>query len=210
MSVNRLLNYANKYYYVRRERKSWDPPITVDNSREKISDRSKEKRADETKQWGYDREREKEGRMDELKKWGYQVDGLGESMASAEACAEAASPSDCIISFSSLAHRRFRTEVIEPLLAVPLVKGKKKNKIPKATTKATGAPLPKGRLARAVEELLKSEGGDEAEKVRLIRDLAAVLRLVGVRPEHPLRQHLDILAQCISTKLKHGMRVFPL
>jgi hypothetical protein len=73
-------------------------------------------------------------------------------------------------------------------LAVPVVKGKKsKNKIPKAT----GAPLPKGRLARAVKELLESKGGDEEERSRLVRDLAAALRLVGVRPDHPLRKRLD-------------------
>ncbi|KAJ7857707.1 hypothetical protein B0H14DRAFT_2750953 [Mycena olivaceomarginata] len=148
--------------------------ITADDSREKISGRLKEKRTDE------------------LKKWGYKIDGSGASMASAEACAEAASPPDRIVSVSSLAHRRFRLEVFDPLLAVPVVKGKKaKNKIPKAAGKSTPAPIPKGRLARAVKELLESKGGDEEERTRLITDLAAGLRLVGVRPDHPLRKRLD-------------------
>ncbi|KAJ7505431.1 hypothetical protein B0H11DRAFT_2340219 [Mycena galericulata] len=182
MSVNRLLNYVNRHYVKRAvdEDKGWlrlndvlesvAKTITADDSREKISERLKEKRTDE------------------LKKWGYKADGSGESMASAEACAEAASPPDRIVSVSSLAHRRFRTEVFEPLLAVPVVKGKKtKNKIPKTT----GAPLPKGRLARAVKELLESKGGDEEERSRLVRDLAAALRIVGVRPDHPLRKRLD-------------------
>ncbi|KAJ6512164.1 hypothetical protein C8R47DRAFT_1207515 [Mycena vitilis] len=187
LSVNRLLNYVNRHYVKRSvdEDKGWlrlndvlesvAKTITADDSREKISERLKEKRTDE------------------LKKWGYKGDGSGESMASAEACAEAASSPERIVSVSSLAHRRFRTEVFEPLLAVPVVKGKKaKNKIPKAGAKgAAGAPLPKGRLARAVKELLESKGGDEEEKVRLARDLAAALRLVGVRPDHPLRKRLD-------------------
>lgn len=152
--------------------------ITADDSREKISERLKEKRTDE------------------LKQWGYKPDGSGATIASAEACAEAASPPDRIVSVSSLAHRRFRTEVFEPLLAVPVVKGTKaKNKkIPKAS-KTTAVPLPKGRLARAVKELIESKGGDEEEKVGLIRDLAAALRLVGVRPDHPLRKRLDRFLQ---------------
>ncbi|KAJ6508914.1 hypothetical protein C8R45DRAFT_816118 [Mycena sanguinolenta] len=186
LSVNRLLNYVNRHYVKRAvdEDKGWlrltdvlesvAKTITADDSREKISERLKEKRTDE------------------LKKWGYKVDGSGESMASAEACAEAASPPDRIVSVSSLAHRRFRTEVFDPLLAVPIVKGKKtKNKIPKAAGKSSPAPIPKGRLARAVKELLESKGGDEEERMRLIRDLAAGLRLVGVRPDHPLRKRLD-------------------
>ncbi|KAJ6584861.1 hypothetical protein B0H19DRAFT_1249786 [Mycena capillaripes] len=186
MSVNRLLNYVNRHYVKRAidEDKGWlrlndvlesvAKTITADDSREKISERLKEKRTDE------------------LKKWGYKVDGSGESVGSAEACAEAASPPDRIVSVSSLAHRRFRTEVFEPLLAVPVVKGKKtKNKIPKAAAKGASPPLPKGRLARAVKELLESKGGDEEERVRLARDLAAALRLVGVRPDHPLRKRLD-------------------
>ncbi|KAJ7197683.1 hypothetical protein C8J57DRAFT_655724 [Mycena rebaudengoi] len=183
MSVNRLLNYVNRHYVKRAvdEDKGWlrlndvlesvAKTITAEDSREKISERLKEKRTDE------------------LKKWGYKVDGSGCSVASAEACAEAASPPDRIVSVSSLAHRRFRTEVFEPLLAVPVVKGKKtKNKIPKASGPP---PLPKGRLARAVKELLESKGGDEEEKSRLIKDLAAGLRMVGVRPDHPLRKRLD-------------------
>ncbi|KAJ7758518.1 hypothetical protein DFH07DRAFT_868020 [Mycena maculata] len=183
MSVNRLLNYVNRHYVKRAvdEDKGWlrlndvlesvAKTITADDSREKISERLKEKRTGE------------------LMKWGYKVDGSGESMTSAEACAEAASPPDRIVSVSSLAHRRFRTEVFEPLLAVPVVKGKKtKNKIPKA---AGPAPLPKGRLARAVKELLESKGRDEEERSRLVRDLAGALRMVGVRPDHPLRKRLD-------------------
>ncbi|KAJ7696054.1 hypothetical protein B0H17DRAFT_1054747 [Mycena rosella] len=199
MSVNRLLNYVNRHY-VRRcavdEDKGWlrlndvlesvAKTITADDSREKISERLKEKRTDE------------------LKKWGYRVDGSGVPLASAEACAEAASSPDRVVSVSSLAHRRFRTEVFEPLLAVPVVKGKKtKNKIPKAT--GAPPPLPKGRLARAVKELLESKGGDEEERSRLVRDLAAALRMVGVRPDHPLRKRLDKFMASPSRLGLHGV-----
>ncbi|KAJ7644038.1 hypothetical protein FB45DRAFT_896732 [Roridomyces roridus] len=184
VSVNRLLNYVNRHYVKRAvdEDKGWlrlndvlesvAKSITAEDSREKISERLKQKR------------------IDELKKWGYKTDGSGEPMASAETCAEAASPPDRVITVAALAHRRFRTEVFEPLLAVPVVKGKKaKNKIPKAAS--TGPPIPKGRLARALKELLESKGGDEEERSRLVKDLSAALRLVGVVPTHPLRKRLD-------------------
>jgi hypothetical protein len=95
LSVNRLLNYVNRHFVKRSidEDRGWlriddifasvAKTITADDSREKISGRLKEKRTDE------------------LKKWGYKADGSGVSLASAEACAEAASPPDRIISVRS-------------------------------------------------------------------------------------------------------------
>lgn len=154
--------------------------ITITDTREKISKRLREKR------------------IDELKKWGYEEGGSGELMASAEACAEAASALDRVVPISSLALRRFRTEFFEPLLAVPKIKGKSKakHKIPKAAS-TSAMPGPKGRLARSVKELLESKSIDEGEKLRLSTELAKALRTVGVRTDHPLRKRLDkFVASC--------------
>jgi hypothetical protein len=148
--------------------------ITINDDREKISKRLREKK------------------VDELKKWGYEGGGSAELMSAAEACAEAASPPDRVVAISSLAHRRFRTEFLEPLLAVPKIKGKSKakHKIPKAGV-ASAPPGPKGRLARAVKELLESTEIDEEERLCLITGLAFALKTVGVRSDHSLRKKLD-------------------
>lgn len=185
-SVNRLLSYVNRHYVKRAvdEDKGWlrlsdvlesvAKTITVDDTREKITNRLREKR------------------LDEVKKWGYEEGGSGDLMAAAEACAEAASPLDRVVPVLSLAHRRFRTEFIEPLLAVPKIKGKSKakHKIPK-TPSGSAPPGPKGRLARAVKDLLESKDIDEEERKRLASELAKALRTVGVRTDHPLRKKLD-------------------
>jgi hypothetical protein len=93
--------------------------------------------------------------------------------------------------------RRFRTEFIEPLLAVPKIKGKPKlkNKIPHPSAELPG---PRSRLARAVKDLLESKGGDEEERQSLATDLANTLRTVGVPVDHPLRKKLDkfVLSSC--------------
>lgn len=140
-------------------------------------------------------QRMKEKRLDELKKWGYVEGQPGETFAQAEASAEAASPPDRIVPISSLAHRRFRMEFIEPLLAVPKINGGKKAKkktIPKSPAGGSaGPPGPKGRLARAVKELLETKGGDEEERHKLAADLAKVLKNAGIRSDHPLRKKLD-------------------
>lgn len=184
-SVNRLLNYVNRHFVKRAtdEGRGWlrstnilesvARDITVNDTRERIRQRMREKKADE------------------LRKWGYEDGASAELMAQAEACAEAASPPDCIVMISSLALRRFRTEFFEPLLAVPKVRGKGKVK-KRRPLPSNGDKLgPKGRLARAVKELLESTGGDEQEKIRLATELANALRIVGVRTDHPLRKRLD-------------------
>ena len=184
-SVHRLLNYVNRHV-VRQamdEDRGWlrlkdvlecvAKTITADDTREKVSNRMKEKR------------------IDELKKWGYVDGGSTELMAQAEGCAEAASTPDRIISLSSLAFRRFRTEFFEPLLAVPKVKGKSKAKNRKPPPSNGDKLGPKGRLARAVKELLESKGGDEEERRKLVGDLAVALKTCGIRADHPLRKRLD-------------------
>ncbi|KAL1694009.1 FAD binding domain-containing protein [Schizophyllum commune] len=197
-----------------------------------------------------------------LKSWGWdEGEGDAAARALAEAAAEAGSAPDRVVPVNAMALRRFRTEVVDPLLAVPKAKGKKKGK------KRAGAD-PRGRLARAVKALLEPEneeqenvqptedgqgeagGGSSAaaqgssvgmqgsgsasasgsvaagssarasgsgggvsasgssssscsntcirpapcsdeERLRLAQDLANMLRLIGVRPDHPLRKKLD-------------------
>ncbi|KAF9269081.1 hypothetical protein L218DRAFT_852135 [Marasmius fiardii PR-910] len=197
-SANRLLNYVNRHYVKRAvdEDRGWlsigdvfehvAKSVKANDTREEIARKIKEKR------------------IVELGKWGYVEGATGEGLATlaeAEACAEAASPVDRIVHISSLAHRRFRTEFVEPLLAVPKMKGKKgKNKKGAGGVNGSGSsshpngnglPGPKGRLARAVKELLESEGKDEEERYRCAVELASMLKKVGVRPDHLLRKKLE-------------------
>lgn len=181
-SVNRLLNYVNRHYVKRAvdEDKGWlrladvfdavAKTIQEDDTRDRIQKRLKERRTEE------------------LKKWGYYDGAPAEVLAQAEACAEAASSLDRVVPLSSLAHRRFRSEVIDPLLAIPKSKNGKKKKPPALPEKPA---TPKGRLARAVKELLEGENCDADEKRRLAGELAILLRTVGIRVDHPLRKKLD-------------------
>lgn len=185
-SVNRLLSYINRHYVKRAvdEDRGWlrlndvldsvVKTITVEDTREKISKRLREKRAEE------------------LKRWGYTEGDSSERLSRAESCSEAASSIDRIVPIASLAHRRFRTEVVEPLLLTPKSKGtsKAKHKIPK--TPVGAAPYrPKGRLGRAVQHLMTAEDIEENEKLRLISDLSRALETIGVRPDHSLRRRIE-------------------
>lgn len=187
-SSNRLLSYVNRHYVKRAvdEDRGWlrltdvlesvAKSVASDDSREIVSRKFREKR------------------LEELKKWGYQPGDSTEKVVFAESCAEAASPPDRIIPVLSLAHRRFRLEFIEPLLAVPKVTGKNnskvKNKVPKTPLSANPA-RPKGRLARAVKTVLESDTIDEEERFRLASGLANTLQIVGIREDHSLRKRLD-------------------
>ncbi|KAF5336983.1 hypothetical protein D9611_003410 [Ephemerocybe angulata] len=185
-SANRLLSYVNRHYVKRAvdEDRGWlrlndvlesvVKTITLEDTREKISKRLREKRAEE------------------LKRWGYSEGDPAERLAIAEACSEAASPPDRVVPIASLAHRRFRTEVIEPMLLAPKSRGssKAKHKIPK--TPAAAAPYrPKGRLGRAVQHLMTSDDADKEERARLLPSVAQCLETIGVRPDHPLRKRID-------------------
>ncbi|KIM47971.1 hypothetical protein M413DRAFT_22542 [Hebeloma cylindrosporum] len=185
-SANRLLNYVNRHYVKRAldEDKGWlrltdvlesvAKMVPAEGSREAISKKFQERKVEELKKWGYD-------------------DGCSsEQAAFAESCAEAASSLDRIVPISSLALRRLRTEFIEPLLAAPKFQGKSKakNKIPK-TPGGTNANRPKGRLARAVQELLESDIIEEEQRSRLVSGLAMTMQTVGVRGDHPLRKKLN-------------------
>ena len=134
----------------------------------------------------------KEKKLLELKKWGYIDGDSQEKMEFAEACAEAASPIDRVVPIGSLAYRRFRTEVMEPLLTSPKIKGKSKakHKIPK--TPARPIPvLPRGRLARAVKELLEGGSVTEDERQNLASGLAKALQITGFRSDNPVRRTLE-------------------
>ncbi|KDQ54915.1 hypothetical protein JAAARDRAFT_160229 [Jaapia argillacea MUCL 33604] len=192
-SVNRLLNYVNRHYVKRAvdEDKGWlrlnemfvdvAKDIREDDTREKISQKLRDKK------------------LDELKKWGWEENGSKELLARAEASAEAASAPDRVVPLSSLAYRRFRIAVIDPLLAVP--KGKHKGKVKKPSAGGDRLPQgPKGRLARAVKELLESQGVNEEERETLIRDMAACLRLVGIKVDHPLRRKLDRFVAALDSE----------
>ncbi|KAI0697540.1 hypothetical protein BC835DRAFT_1270127 [Cytidiella melzeri] len=183
-SVNRLLNYVNRHYVKRAvdEDKGWlrfadlldavVKSIKEDDTRDMIQRRLKERK------------------INELKKWGYHDGAPPEVLAQAEACAEAASSLDRVVPLSSLALRRFRTEVIVPLLAISKdKKGGKKKKPPAA--QGNKPALPKGRLARAVKELLETERHDPDERDKTAGELAVLLRTVGVHASHALRKKLD-------------------
>jgi hypothetical protein len=140
-------------------------------------------------------EKMRERRTAELRRWGAPEGATVEQLLQAEACAEAASALDRVVPVLSLAYRRFRTEVLEPLLVVPKAKGKGKKKggatgRATAVVSATEGEGPRGRLARAVKELLESRGGDEGERDKLASDTANMLMRTGIRPDHPLRRRL--------------------
>ncbi|GBE78538.1 predicted protein [Sparassis crispa] len=182
-AVSRLLNYVNRHYVKRAadEDRGW---LRLSDVLDAVARTIQETDTREQIQ-----QRLRERRTQELKKWGYE-DGAGPAaLAQAEAYAEAASPPDRVVSLSALAYRRFRIEVIDPLLTVPKIKGKGKKKKP--PSHGDKPPMPRGRLARAVKELLESKGGDGEEKLRLSGELAICLRTVGVKVDHPLRKKLD-------------------
>lgn len=187
-SVNRLLNYVNRQYVKRavEEDRGWlrfsdilkvmAQTVKENDPREGISKKLKERR------------------MVELKKWGLKDGGGSEEISQAEAAAEAASSLDRVIPLQSMAHRRFREEVIKPLLALPRGKGKKKPKKSPGTTSTdvTENNGPKSRLARAVKVLTEStELESESERKALAQDLNNLLGMVGIPNDHALRKRLE-------------------
>ncbi|EIN13199.1 hypothetical protein PUNSTDRAFT_117087 [Punctularia strigosozonata HHB-11173 SS5] len=210
-AVHRLLNYVNRHFVKRAadEDRGWlrlgdmlDAVVASvrrdDASRERIALLVKERR------------------LEELQLWGYPDGGGGssEEYAAAEACAEAASAPDRVVHIAAAGLRRFRTEVLEPLLAIPKAKKKKKKRkqpaqvggAPPADGEAGGSgaavangarpPGPRSRLARAVKEVLESEDVDDSERRRLAEGLARMLKTSGIRPEHALRRKVEKYLSC--------------
>uniref|UniRef100_A0A8H7Y7F8 Uncharacterized protein n=1 Tax=Psilocybe cubensis TaxID=181762 RepID=A0A8H7Y7F8_PSICU len=194
-SANRLLSYVNRHYVKRAvdEDRGWlrlsdvlesvAKTLTNDDSREIITRKLRERRADE------------------LRKWGYRDGDSSERVAFAEACAEAASPLDRVVPVASLALRRFRTEFMEPLLATPKNKGKSKAKNKVSKPSGPNPTRPKGRLARAVKELLETDAVDEEERYHLASSLARALQIIGVKEENLLRKKLDKYVFSVSSTL---------
>lgn len=183
-SANRLLNYVNRHYVKRAvdEDRGWLRRSDLLNSI--------------TKALGTEdpfvTQEYREKRLEELKKWGANEGASPERIAFAEACAEAASPTDRVVPILSMAHRRFRTEFVEVLLATPKMKGKGKAKASKSASGPSSVlNRPKGRLARAVKELLESQQIGEEKRYQLVSGVARTLELIGIRDDHLLRKRLD-------------------
>lgn len=123
----------------------------------------------------------------ELKKWGYK-DGDSKANAAAEARAEAASSLDRIVPISSLAHRRFRTEVLVPLLSYNN-SIRPKNKMKSLTAHSLNQP--KGRLAWAIQNLLVSTSIPDFRQILVALD--STLSSTGVRPSTHVRKWLHHL-----------------
>ena len=194
-SINRLLNYMNRQY-VRRaadEDRGW---LRVSDIMSEVAEAGDDRRLGSAVLHRKITEKMRERRAAELRRWGTPDGATVEQRGRAEACAEAASAVDRVVPILSLAYRRFRTEVLEPLLVVPKAKAKGKKKVGgagratpvvPATEDEQTAVKPKGRLARAVKELLESDGG---ERDKLASDMANMLMCTGIRPDHPLRRRL--------------------
>ncbi|KAF9478711.1 hypothetical protein BDN70DRAFT_879624 [Pholiota conissans] len=201
-SADRLLSYVNRHY-VRRavdEDRGWLrlADVLESNSAMMTITSIEESHAVFARKL-------RERRLEELKKWGYRRGDSEEKAILAESCAEAASSPERVVPVLSLAHRRFRIEFIEPLLAVPKtatkIKAKVKHKIPKPPPGLYPAK-PKGRLARAVQSLLETDAIDNEEKYFLVSTLANALLLIGVPEDHSLRKklhkHIEISALTFS------------
>ena len=221
-SINRLLNYVNRQYVKRAvdEDKGWLRIGDILSEQVSTAAATEEgagvHRLDGTASHRKIAERMRERRAVELRKWGApDAGGTVEQLVQAEACAEAASASGRVVPVLSLAYRRFRTEVLEPLLVVPKAKGEGKEKrkgkrkkkgrdavandtvdaaavvVPAADVDNKVASVgPRGRLARAVKELLESKGEDEEERNRLASEMADMLMRTGVHGDQPLRRRL--------------------
>jgi hypothetical protein len=178
--ANRLLNYMNRHFVKRSvdEDRGWlQVADVIDGAVNDLHNlETREKLI----------QRVRDHRRTELEKWGYSEGCTPELAAAAEASAEAASPPGRVIPIASVAYRRFRVDIVEPLLAVPKSKGGSKRRPPPSTSSG-----PKGRLARSVKALLEDKGGDPDEKRRIAGTLADCFARIGVRQTHPLRQRLQ-------------------
>ncbi|KAF5356158.1 hypothetical protein D9756_003982 [Leucocoprinus leucothites] len=189
-AVERLTSYINRHY-VRRaldEEKGW---INLSDALEI----ARQNRTSPDSTSGSDQRTiaqiKFDSKISELKKWGYKEGELKESAPAAEARAEAASSLDRIVPVLSLARRRFRIEVLEPLLVYP--KYNNKARLKNRVKPPTGPPpyRSKGRLARGVQNYHDSYPISDSRQVLSMLDLT--LSTTGIRPETHLRKRLHHL-----------------
>ncbi|KAF7797085.1 hypothetical protein EIP86_008277 [Pleurotus ostreatoroseus] len=192
-SVSRLLHYMNRHY-VRRavdEDKGWFQTADITDILNSLVEKfGMNVPSDQISK------AVKERKTEELKKWGYKDGATAEQLALAEACAEAASQPTCVVPLTSLAHRRFRTTVIDALLAVEGAPKGKKKRNPAAAGRLA---LCKSRLGRATEHFLRDDNIDTKEKVRAVVELTKVLETVGIKANHPLRKKLETFVETHTT-----------
>ncbi|THH11388.1 hypothetical protein EW145_g698 [Phellinidium pouzarii] len=219
-SVDRLLNYVNRHYVKRavEEDRGWlrladildavAQAIEQDGPATTLNQNIKTKANTSTGPREQLAARLRDRRLVELKKWGYTDGAPPAALTRAEAAAEAASPLDRIIPLASMAFRRFREDVIRPLLAVP--KGKKARKRYKkppgagsglAAGSGSSAVVdgessgPKSRLARGVRDLIESKDVDsETERRTMAAELDDMLGTIGIPIDLLLRRKLDKFA----------------
>ncbi|KAF9454948.1 hypothetical protein P691DRAFT_691126, partial [Macrolepiota fuliginosa MF-IS2] len=188
-AVERLINYVNRHYVKRavEEGKGW---MALNDALAKCRTlRSAPNEASEPDERTISQIK-LDAKLLEMKRWGYEDGDSKERATMAEACAEAASSVDRIVPVLSLARRRFRTEVFEPLLVSP-----KPNDAPRAKNKIKTPPgpppyRPKGRLARAVQTYNDSRAVPISESKPVLSALDLALSTAGVRQETHIRKRL--------------------
>jgi hypothetical protein len=111
-------------------------------------------------------------RAEELAGWGFEAGGTKESERVFEAYAEAASIPNQVVPVLSLARRSFRLGLFEPLLTSD----------PDSGTRF-------GKLGQALEALQTQL--DKHENREAVVALADMLPVIGIKPSHPFRQHVD-------------------
>ncbi|KAH7104183.1 hypothetical protein BKA62DRAFT_497118 [Auriculariales sp. MPI-PUGE-AT-0066] len=204
LSVARLLNYVNRHYVKRAvdEDRGWmrlgDVVDVVANAAAALRESAASVNGAEISLRAKIAEQFRARRNEELRKWGYIDGGPADAAAKAEARAEAASSPDRIVPVSSLGMRRWRTEVLEPLLATNAAlkgKGKRRGGGPGkgGSSSADSNPIPKSRLARAVRDWTGDTGPTglpDDERLRIARVVAESMADTGVKFDHPLRKKL--------------------
>lgn len=200
-SIHRLLNYINRHYVKRAqdEDRGWlrmadvldgklAKSLAIDGrlTRNKIMEVLKERR------------------LKELEEWGYVPEKGDESANMAETCAEAASPPDRVVHIASMGFRRWRIEMVEPLLAVPKV-GMKPNKGGGSSKAGSGIKRPPAlmsRLSRAIQEILDTGMLTDEERRDLLLRVDDSLRLSGLRGDNQVRKKLHRSLSASAPKKK--------
>ncbi|KAI6045205.1 hypothetical protein EDC04DRAFT_2639093 [Pisolithus marmoratus] len=171
--INRLLNYVNRHYVKRAvdEDKGW---LTLGDMLDAVVRSIQEGSA-------------REEVLEKLKKKRTAAACAGRIMC------RGSKSLDRVVTLEALALRRFRTEFVEPLLAAPRMRKKRRAGAPPAGKHKMDAP--EGRLVRAVQKVLEVRGVDEVTRRGLASDLDEMLRAIGVFNTHSLRKKLKFLTR---------------